>query len=88
MHSWPSRPKDKEELVTARLNASRGIKTDLEKIFGIKHSDDSHGIFQEISAEGIGEVDELGQQETLERVFEKVEGALLRPVPVIYKTDK
>ncbi len=88
VENWPSRPRDQEELVQARLNTTRALKAELENFYGIKTSLDSLGVFQEILAEGIGEMNEEGQQPSLEKVFERVEAALLRPVPVVYKLSE
>jgi hypothetical protein len=83
--NWINRPRDTEEKVTARLNSLKGLRTELEKAYGVRTTDSSSGIFQEIKSDGLGENSEHGIQPTLEKVFEVVESALIRPVPVSYK---
>jgi adenylate kinase len=82
---WITRPRDSEEIVNNRLNACKALRADLEKVFGVKTANFSNGIFAEISAEGIGEEDENGQQKSLMKVFEIVESALTRSVPISHK---
>jgi hypothetical protein len=85
--AWPIRPRDAESKVQARLNDSKGLRTELEKAFGVRTTEESAGILQEIDANGIGEADDLGRQPSLERVYELIESALLRPVAINYKLD-
>lgn len=85
---WISRPRDSEEIVNSRLNACKALRSDLEKVFGVKTSNASKGIFAEIPAEGIGEEDENGLQTPLLKVFEIVESTLTRGVPIFYNEMK
>lgn len=69
------------------MNEAKSLKTELEKIFGLKVAPDSAGIMQSIPAEGLGEGNGNDSNESLQKVLEIVENSLLRPVDVTYKWD-
>ncbi|KAJ3037642.1 Adenylate kinase 8 [Rhizophlyctis rosea] len=90
--TWPRRQQDTEENVKRRMNQYRNLKNDLREAFKGKEVKGKGGkegkgvgggtgIIQEIEAEGLGEGDTRGLGVDLQKVFERVEGMLLRPVP-------
>ncbi len=87
LSSWIARPKDSEAKVVLRLNEAKSLKTELEKVFGIKETPESSGIMQSIPSEGLGEGDGKDYNSSLEKVVEIIESSLLRPVDITYKWD-
>eukprot|EP00842_Homolaphlyctis_polyrhiza_P005491 jgi/Hompol1/5943/HPOL_000908-RA len=77
-----SRPEDDAETVQSRIDQQAGLKQELEKVFGVRKSEDSTGVMYEIDAEGIGEADARRDHPSFERVLELVEGSLMRPIPI------
>lgn len=73
-------PQDNEENVMKRMQASAGLKDQLESVYGYKLDTESPGIMQDVSAFGLGE-GPLGAKDK-EKMFELVLGNLLKPVPV------
>ncbi|KAJ3295637.1 hypothetical protein HK104_002442 [Borealophlyctis nickersoniae] len=78
---WVIRPEDAEENVRRRFERSRLLKSEISQVWA-REGKHGHTVFQEIDAEGLGEPDARGDCPTLEKLYERVEGMLLRPAPI------
>jgi adenylate kinase family enzyme len=79
--SWIQAPEDQEEVVEARFKEYETAERDLRKVYGIRTPTNPTGIMHSIASSGVGEGQD-GKNESVERVWELVEGHLWRPIPV------
>lgn len=73
---WIQSPKDVNVVLDERFKEYESTEKELKKNYGIKSSINPTGIFHSISSESIGE-----EEEYSEKVFDLIQGHLLRPVP-------
>ncbi|KAL3896924.1 MAG: hypothetical protein SGCHY_003760 [Lobulomycetales sp.] len=80
--TWVQSQQDVDYAVQKRMTDSFHYKRELEDAYGFRTSvKDYKGIMQEIPAFGIGEKEENGKK----KLFEYVNGSLLKPVPIVPK---
>jgi hypothetical protein len=79
--SWIHAPEDQEDIVEARFKEYETAERDLRKVYGIRTTTNPTGIMHSIVSNGIGE-GQNGRSESMDRVWELVEGHLWRPIPV------
>ncbi|KAL2913970.1 hypothetical protein HK105_206561 [Polyrhizophydium stewartii] len=87
LSTWVSRPEDSEEEVDRRIREQQQLKSELEKAYGYRKTEDSPGIMYVVKAEGLGERDPKKDAAPFDRVLELVEGSLLRPIPIDIRAD-
>jgi hypothetical protein len=79
---WLQADQDKINVLEARFQEYNLVEKELRKVYGLRTNSNPTGIMYYVNSEGLGEGDLNGKNEFTERVFEDVEGSLLRPIPV------
>lgn len=82
LDDFVSRFEDEPDQVKRRMERLRTLRSEMEKAYQLRVKEDSTGIMQVIEADGLGEEDNATESHPLEIVFDRVEGSLLRPIPV------
>jgi adenylate kinase family enzyme len=85
LSKWIQAPKDFDAALEMRFNDYETTEKDLKKIYGLRTESNPTGIFHTINSDGIGEDDEVGVNQSVETVFELIQGHLARPIPITGK---
>ncbi|KAJ3325571.1 Adenylate kinase 8 [Boothiomyces sp. JEL0866] len=78
---WIHTKQDQNEYLETKFEIYDVWERELMKVYNLKENNCPTGIMHYIESEGVGEADENGENPSLERLFELVEGHLLRPIP-------
>ncbi|KAJ3273042.1 Adenylate kinase 8 [Terramyces sp. JEL0728] len=78
---WIHAKQDRNEYLETKFETYDVWERELVKVYNVKENSCPTGIMHYIESEGVGEADENGENPSMERLFEKVQGHLLRPIP-------
>ena len=79
LSNWIRAPADCDAELDARFKEFETAERDLKRIYSVRSAACPSGIMHFVESNGIGE--EEGENPLISRVFERVEGHLLKPIP-------
>ena len=78
---WIHAKQDRNEFLETKFETYDVWERELMKVYNLKESNCPTGIMHYIESEGVGEADENGENPSMDKLLELVEGHLLRPIP-------